>query len=84
MTKSGKMSDWDKAKEHNLYFALRYICRFLDSLAVNLEKMDYCNKEWVVYPVYNENDVLNLEWKVKRRTDLFFLTSSLKKYVFYN
>lgn len=67
-----KMSDWDKAKEHNLYFTLRYICRFLDSLAVNLEKMDYCNKEWVVYPVYNENDVLNLEWKVKRRTDLFF------------
>lgn len=42
------MSDWDKAKEHNLYFALRGICRFLDSLAVNLEKMDYCNKEWVV------------------------------------
>ena len=34
--------------------------------------MDYCNKEWVVYPVYNENNVLNLEWKVKRRTDLFF------------
>ena len=67
-----KMSDWDKAEEHNLYFALRYICRFLDSLAVNLEKMDYCNKEWIVYPVYNENNVLNLEWKVKRRTDLFF------------
>ena len=34
--------------------------------------MQYCNKEWVVYPVYNENDVLNLEWNVKRRTDLFF------------
>lgn len=34
--------------------------------------MDYCYKEWVVYPVYNENNVLNLEWKVKRRTDLFF------------
>lgn len=67
-----KLSEWEKAKEQNLYFFLKTTCIFLDSLAVNLKKMHYCNKEWVVYPVYNENDVLNLEWKVKRRTDLFF------------
>ncbi|WP_278789528.1 hypothetical protein [Leyella stercorea] len=67
-----KLSDWEKMKEQNLYFFLKTTCIFLDSLAVNLKKTNCCNKEWVVYPVYNENNGLNLEWKVKRRTDLFF------------
>lgn len=67
-----KLSEWEKAKEQRLYCCLKTICNFLDSLAVNLEKMHYCNKKWVVYPVYNENDFFNLEWEVKRKTDLFF------------
>lgn len=45
---------------------------FFRQFGSKLKKTNCCNKEWVVYPVYNENNGLNLEWKVKRRTDLFF------------
>lgn len=32
------LSEWEKAKEQNLYFFLKNTCIFLDSLAVNLKK----------------------------------------------
>lgn len=67
------LSKLEENKQRNIYYYLIRFCRFLDSLAVDLDKM-HSYKEWVVYPVYNENDFLRnrIIWKVKKRNDLFF------------
>lgn len=71
--KDTSLSKLAEKKKINIYFYLLGFCRFLDSLAVDLGKMD-SYKEWVVYPFYNGNDPTRnrILWKVRKRTDLFF------------
>lgn len=65
------LSKLETTKKLNLYFYLRSLARFLDSLAVNLKWGPF--NVWIVYPVWDETATfLTLKWEVKKRTEHFF------------